>query len=409
MSVDAQLPAWAECLWTPSRYKVVRGGRGSAKSRSFASALVLQAAAGHQRVLCGREVQRAIKDSSKRLLDDEIDRLGLRSSFESTDAEIRGPHESLFLFTGIRGNAQSVKSIEGITRFWGDEASAFSQASLDTLIPTIRANDSELWFSYNPDLETDPIDAMFRADELPPGTIWREVNYDQNPWFPDVLRVEMEWDRKRDIEKYQHVWRGQYRRNSEARVFKNWTIEDFDTPVSAIHRLGADFGFSVDPSVLVRCHIEGRKLFVDYEAYMVGCEIINLPDLFRTVPEAEKWFMTADSARPETISHLRNHGFPKITSAIKGPGSLDEGVEFLKSFDIIVHPRCKHLIDELSLYSYKLDPLTAQVLPMLADRDNHIIDALRYACEGARRAVSAKPTLVFAPIPTTVTGFNRGR
>ena len=114
-------------------------------------------------------------------------------------------------------------------------------------------------------------------------------------------------------------------------------------------RLGADWGFSVDPSVLVRCHIDGRRLYVDYEAYMVGCEIDQLPDLFHGVPDAERWFITADSARPETISYMQKHGFPKINAAIKGAKSLEEGVEFLKTFDIIVHPRCQHLIDELTM------------------------------------------------------------
>jgi phage terminase large subunit len=104
------------------------------------------------------------------------------------------------------------------------------------------------------------------------------------------------------------------------------------------------------------------------------------------VPEAEKWPITADSARPETISHMRRHGFPKIMSAVKGPKSVEEGVEFLKSFDIIVHPRCVHTIDELTLYSFETDPLTGAVMPKLRDKNNNVIDALRYACEGVRRA-----------------------
>jgi len=104
-----------------------------------------------------------------------------------------------------------------------------------------------------------------------------------------------------------------------------------------------------------------------------------------TVPEAEKWPITADSARPETISYMQRHGFPKIMPAVKGARSLEEGIEFLRSFDIVVHPRCKHTIDELTLYSYKRDPLTDKVIPVLEDKDNHVIDAIRYACEGARR------------------------
>ena len=119
---------------------------------------------------------------------------------------------------------------------------------------------------------------------------------------------------------------------------------------------------------------------------MIGCEIVNLPDLFDSVPESRKWFITADSARPETISYMRSHGYPKMNAAQKGAHSVDEGIQFLQSFDIVVHPRCTHLIDELTLYSYKTDPLTGQVLPILEDKNNHLIDALRYACEGARKA-----------------------
>jgi phage terminase large subunit len=123
---------------------------------------------------------------------------------------------------------------------------------------------------------------------------------------------------------------------------------------------------------------------------MVGCEIVHTPDLFLTVPDSEKWPIVADSSRPETISHMRQNGFPKIMSAVKGPKSVEEGIEWLKSHDIIVHPRCTHTIDELTFYSYKTDPLTGKVLPILADRDNHLIDALRYACEASRRAVPKK-------------------
>ena len=219
------------------------------------------------------------------------------------------------------------------------------------------------------------------------------------PIFPAELRDEMEYDRGRDPDKYDHIWLGAYQRNSESRVFKNWRIEEFEVEPDWTLRQGADWGFSVDPACLVQCAIVGRTLYVAHEAYRVGCEIVDTPDLFMSVPGAEKWPLTADSARPETIAHMRKHGFPKITAAVKGARSLEEGVEWLKSYDIVVHPRCKHLIDELTLYSYKIDPLTAQVLPVLEDKDNHVIDALRYACEGARRAMAQKPVVV-TPIPT---------
>lgn len=402
--MQVEMPAWAAWLNEPSRYKAIRGGRGGGKSRSVGTALVLRAASRPERILCAREVQRSIKDSVKRLLDDEIERMGLREFFTSTESEIRGRNGSLFIFAGLRGNAASIKSLEGVTIAWVEEAQTISQGSLDTLVPTIRAENSEIWFTWNPDLPTDPIDAMF-ADGGPPGTVEVTVNHDDNPWFPAVLRAEMEYDRSRDPDKYAHVWLGRYRQNSEARVFRNWRVEEFDTPPNVEFRLGADFGFSIDPSCLVRCYISGTQLFVDYEAWGLGVEILALPELFRGVPDAEQWFITADSSRPETISHLRSHGFPRIRGALKGARSVEEGIEFLKGYDIVVHPRCQHLIDELTHYSYKTDSLTGDVLPVLQDKNNHMIDALRYACEGARRALNATPKVMHVSVPSMSGGF----
>jgi phage terminase large subunit len=416
---QVDLPDYASDLWQPFRHLAWYGGRGGGKSRTVATGLVLQSCERHERVLCGREFQKSIRDSSKRLIDDEIDRLGLRAAFDSTETEIRGPNDSLFLFSGIRGNASGLKSMEGLTTFWGDEAQAFSQASIDTIIPTIRREGSRLIWTWNPDLSTDPVDAMFRGENLddedkakfatPPSTIVREINYTENAWFPAVLRTEMEFVRGRDIDKYNHVWLGRYRANSEARVFKNWRVEAFDSPVGAEFRLGADFGYSIDPSCAVRCWIDGRQLFVDHEAWGLQVEIVNLPALFMTIPDAEKFWMTADSSRPETISHLRKNGFPRIAPALKGARSVEEGIEFLKSYDLVVHPRCQHLIDELTHYSYKVDSLTGQVTAVLADKDNHLIDALRYSVEGARRALSAAPQTMTVSIPSLATGFNRKR
>lgn len=405
---EVQIPEWGGVLWDDYRHLGLHGGRGGAKSRTIATALILQATERHERVLCGREVQKSIKDSVKRLLDDEIRRLGLTSVFDSVETEIRGPNDSLFLFSGIKGNANGIKSIEGITTFWGEEAQTFSQSSIDTVVPTIRAPGSRLIWSWNPDLETDPIDVLLRDPKgSPPRSIVRQVNHDENPWFPPELRAEMEWDRTRDFDKYRHIWLGEYRQNSEARVFKNWRVEDFDSPQSADFRIGADFGFSIDPSCAVRCWIDGRQIFVDHEAWGLGVEVVDLPKLFMGIPDGEKFWMTADSSRPETISHLRNNGFPRIAPAIKGARSLEEGVEFLKGYDLVIHPRCQHVIDELTHYSYKTDPLTGQVLGVLEDKNNHCIDALRYAVEGARRAMSAKPRTVSVPIPRTATAFNR--
>jgi phage terminase large subunit len=386
--VSVQLPEAFDFLFTPSRYKAAHGGRGSAKSHSFASALVIRAWEAPLRVLCSRETQRSIRDSVKRLLDDKIMTHGLSAHYRSTDTEIRGANGSLFIFAGLRNDPDAIKSIEGIDIAWVEEAHRCSARSLEILVPTIRKENSELWFTWNPENETDPVDLMFRGPNgPPPGAVIREVNYDDNPWFPDVLRREMEWDRSRDQDKYLHVWRGGYVTNSEKRVFRNWRIENISDQIGdARPYYGADWGYAVDPSVLIRVYVLGRTLYIEREAYEVGCEIDKTPALFDTIDDghARAWPITADSARPETISYIQRHGYPHIQSARKGPGSIEDGVEFLKSYDIVVHPECRHTIDELTHYSYKTDRITGETLPKLADKDNNVIDALRYALEGVR-------------------------
>jgi phage terminase large subunit len=399
-TLQIQTPEWAVPLLEGSRYKGAWGGRGSGKSHMFAE-LMIEAHIINQkrRSVCVREIQKSLNQSVKRLLETKIQDMNAGAYFEVQDVVIKSKKgDGAIIFQGMQNHtADSIKSLEGYDCAWVEEAQSLSQTSLDLLRPTIRKPDSELWFTWNPRQQSDPVDHLLRGPTPPKDAKVLKVNFTDNPWFPTVLKDEMEYDKRRDPDKYQHVWMGQYLTNSNARVFKNWKIDDFEAPADAIHRLGADWGFSVDPTTLVRCHIIGRTLYIDYEAYMVGCEIVNTPELFMTVPESEKWPIVADSARPETISHMKRNGFPKLMSAVKGPKSVEEGIEFLKNYDIVVHSRCIHTIDELSLYSYKQDPLTGKVLPVLDDKKNHVIDALRYACEAVRRSNTSKPA-IFTPI-----------
>jgi len=387
MILDIEVAEIFGPLLEPARYKGAFGGRGSAKSHFFAGQLVMRSVQKKTDAVCIRENQISLDQSVKKLIESKIASFGVDSYFKIQEREIKSIHGGIIIFTGMQNHtADSIMSLEAYDIAWFEQAEKASQKSIDLLRPTIRKEGSELWFSWNPNLPTDPIEVLLRGEDPPPGTVVVRSNWHDNPWFPEVLKIEKDYDLKRDPDKYAHIWQGEYQRNSEARVFRNWTVEDFEGRPGTIFRFGADWGFATDPSVLIRCWIEGNRLYVDHEAWMIGCEIVNLPALFQSIPEAEKWPIVADSARPETISHMRKHGFPKIFAAIKGPKSLEEGVEFLKSFDIIVHPRCTHLIDELTMYSYRTDPLTNRIVPILEDKDNHVIDALRYACEGARRA-----------------------
>lgn len=380
-------------LLKDSRYKGAKGGRGSGKSHFFAELAVEMAYRKPIDIVCIREVQLTLAQSVKKLIEAKIQQFGLGQYFDIRQTEIRSARGGVMIFRGMQDyNAESIKSLEGFDVAWCEEAQSLSKRSLELLRPTIRKESSELWFSWNPNEPDDPVEDFLCGENPPENAIVVESQYWDNPWFPKVLRDEMQFDRTRDPDKYQHVWCGAYRKRSEALVFKNWRVEDFEAPRGALHRLGADWGFATDPTVLLRAHIDGRTLYVDHEAHMVGCEIDMLPDLFDRVPDSRKFFITADSSRPETISYMRSHGFPRINSALKGSGSVEEGIEWLQSFDLVVHPRCVNLIAELKSYCYKIDRLTQQVLPILEDRNNHCIDALRYACEGARKSIKAKPT-----------------
>ena len=374
MILDIKTPRVFEPALSPARYIGIWGGRGSGKSHFFAELMIERCISEKINCVCIREVQKSLNQSVKKLLENKIESLGVSSLFEIQEAVIKGLNGSEIRFVGMQSTtADSVKSMEGVDIAWTEESQSLSQRSIDLLRPTIRKPGSQIWFSWNPDLPTDPVDVLLRGTYPPPNAIIVKANYQDNPWFPDVLQEEMEYDRMRDPDKYAHVWLGEYRSNSESRVFKNWIIEDFERPKGTIFRFGADFGFAIDPTVLVRGSVEGNRLYVDYEAVMVGCEIVSTPDLFRRIPESDKWFIIADSARPETISYLRNNGFPKINPAKKGKGSINDGVEFMRSYDIVVHPRCVELIKELTLYSYKTDPLTGAILPVFQDKNNHCI------------------------------------
>jgi phage terminase large subunit len=218
-----------------------------------------------RRSVCVREIQKSLNQSVKRLLETKIEAMNAGAYFEVQDAVIKSRKgDGAIIFQGMQNHtADSIKSLEGYDCAWVEEAQSLSQTSLDLLRPTIRKPDSELWFTWNPRQHSDPVDFLLRGPTPPKDAQVLKVNFTDNPWFPQVLKDEMEYDLRRDPDKYQHVWMGGYLTNSNTRVFKNWRVDEFDAPPDAIHRLGADWGFAVDPTTLVRCHIIGRTLYID--------------------------------------------------------------------------------------------------------------------------------------------------
>lgn len=367
-------------LFEPYRYKVYYGGRGSAKSWSFARALLSIASKQQTRILCGREIQKSIKDSVHRLLCDQIEMMGLDAHFSTVNNEIRGINGSLFLFEGLKHNINKIKSLEGIDIAWIEEAELISEDSWEVLIPTIRKPNSEIWVTFNPSDESDPTYKRFILN-TPPNTLLQKVSWRDNRWFPDVLVKEKDYLKQVDIDAYNHVWEGEVWSRSNSQVFAGkFVIDDFDETDLGTAYYGADWGFATDPTVLIKLYIKDQIMYIRQEAYGLGVETIDLPELFRKVDGSSKAIIRGDSARPEIISHLKRHGFPHMRSVEKWKGSVEDGISWIRGLKkIIIHPSCKHTIEEAKLYSYKVDRLTGDILPEIVDAHNHCWDSIRYA------------------------------
>lgn len=383
--VKVQLPIKVAFLFEPHRYKVLYGGRGGAKSYSMASALLLQAADRPMRILCAREFQISIKDSVHKLLADRIVALGLEHTYDVQRTTILGKNGSEFIFSGLKTNITKIKSMEGVDLCWVEEAETVSEESWQVLIPTIRKEGSEIWVSFNPKEEKDPTYKRF-VTSPPPECAAVEMSWSDNPWISEELLKEKDYLYRVDPEAADHVWGGKTRRATNAQVlYKKYVVEPFEPHEDwGGPYQGIDWGFATDPTTLIRCWVEeldvGANLYVEYEAYGVGVDINETPQLFDSVPNARDYVSRADNARPETISYMKQHGYPLVEAVEKWPGSVNDGVAHLRGYEkIVIHTRCVHAIEEARLWSYKVDRLTGDVLPVLVDKHQHCWDAGRYA------------------------------
>lgn len=385
MRLEIKTPRWAAPLLQPARFKGAWGGRASGKSHVMAENLVeAMVMDADLRAVCIREVQKSLKFSAKQLIEDKIERMGVGHMFDVQAIEIRRKGGSgVCIFQGMQDHtADSIKSLEGFRIAWVEEAQALSEKSLRLLRPTMRAPGAELWFSWNPDQPDDAVDRFLRGQNPPDGAIVVRANWQDNPWLPDEMRAEIEHDRKGDQETYAHVWLGDYNTRSDAQVFSGrYQVEEFtprpgwDGPY-----FGADWGFAVDPTVLVKCWIapDGR-VAIEKESGKVGLDIDRTGELWaRDIPEAQAQVIRSDSARPETISYLQRHGWPRVTGVDKWKGSVEDGVDWLRAKGLLIHPQCERATREARLYRYKTNK-AGDVLPQINDAENHIIDAVRYA------------------------------
>ena len=370
------------------RYRVFRGGRGSGKSFQVAKMLAILGAIQPLTILAAREFQNSVKRSFHAELKNAIKSDDWLSAEYDVGIDYlrHRTNGTEFLFVGLRNNIDSVKSTAHIDICVVEEAETVPHASWIDLLPTVRAASSEVWIIYNQRRRDSWVAQTFDTDALPPRTAIAELNYSDNPWFPSVLEEQRAHDRETiDPSLYAHIWEGAYYEQSDAQVFagkfKAGTFEvadDWDGPYFAV-----DFGFSQDETAAVKCWVYDGTLYIEHELYEKRLELdATAAAMIEALPGVEKHVVRGDNARPESISYLKRHGIPRIVACEKGKGSVEDGVEFIKSFkQVIIHPRCSNTLKEFDLYSYKIDRHSGDILPVLIDKFNHAIDAIRYALE----------------------------
>ncbi|WP_273397022.1 PBSX family phage terminase large subunit [Actinobacillus porcinus] len=366
------------------------GGRGSAKTQTFAK---MTAVVAYQRamqgdsgvILCGREFMNSLEDSSLEEIKQAIkSEPWLADFFEIGEKYVRTKCGRIsYIFTGLRHNLDSIKSKARILLAWIDEAESVSEMAWRKLLPTVRESGSEIWLTWNPEKKGSATDLRFRQYQDESMAIV-EMNYSDNPWFPDVLEQERLRDKSRlDDATYRWIWEGDYLEQSEAQIFRDKFQElefkpngDFSGPY-----FGLDFGFAKDPTAGIKCWIFNGDLYIEYEAGKVGLELDDTAQyLVDRLPDVQTHMMRADSARPESISYLKRNGLPRIDGVKKWQGSVEDGIAHIKSYGkVYIHPRCRQTLNEFRLYSYKVDRLSGDILPVVVDEHNHYIDALRYA------------------------------
>jgi len=394
--IDLEFPEeLAFILNTPMRYKVLYGGRAGVKSHSFARGSIIKALESKKRILCTRNYQNSIADSVHKLLENLIYKYKLDKWFKVTDKSITNYLGSEFIFKGLERSIDEIRSLEDIDICWIEEAASVTKKSWEILIPTIRAKDSEIWIGFNPDEKRDFTYQNFVINPRA-RSIVKKTYYFENPFLQETSRLDAEECKLKDPDSYRNIWLGYPKTRNDAQIFKGkWEKKEFKTP--ELHEMeynrfffGADWGFSLNPTALIRFFIQNRCLFIEYEAFGVGVDLNDLSKLFCSIPEARKWPIKADNSRPETISYMAQEYDPErdekgfnVTGAKKWPGCVEDGIEYIKSFDMIyIHPRCVNMLDEAHYYSYKQDKTTEEILPIIIKEHDHGWDAIRYGLDG---------------------------
>lgn len=391
----AEFPAKLKCLFEPeeARYRILYGGRGGSKSWNVARALLLKAGKNPLRILCAREFQTSIRDSVHKLLSDQIVTLGLESFYEITQNSIRGINGSEFSFVGLKNNVANVKSYEGVDICWVEEAQTVSALSWNILIPTIRKEKSEIWITFNPELESDETYQRFVLNP-PENSVVQKINWSDNPWFPETLKLEKDALQARDIEAYNTVWEGICRQTVDGAIFAKEiqmaelqgriTKVPYDAtkPVHAIF----DLGWSDATAIWFLQFIGMETRLIKYAEFTqttmsnILAKMQSFGYVYDTLwlpHDAENKTLAAAGMSIEEI--VRNSGYK---TRIIGKTPIVDSINAARTifpncyFDRV---NCDEGLKCLRHYRYEVDPDTKQFSKTpLHDQYSHGADAFRY-------------------------------
>ena len=389
----AEFPHKLQILFQKSRYKVLYGGRGGAKSWGVARALLIQGAQKPIRILCAREYQTSIKDSVHKLLCDQIAALGLDTFYEITQAQIRGKNGSEFNFVGLKNNVANVKSYEGVDICWVEEAQTVSRHSWNVLIPTIRKENSEIWVTFNPELETDETYQRFVVNP-PEDCLIAKINWSDNPWFPETLRQEKDALKARDPASYATVWEGVCRRTVDGAIFaKEMEMAELEEritrvpydPIKPVHAV-FDLGWADNTAIWF-------IQFIGMEIRVIRYLEANQQTISWYLAEMQKYGYVYDTlwlphdAQNKTLA-ANGRSIEEIVRAAGYQVRIIEKVPVLDSINAArtIFPKCwfDRINTDAGLqclrhYRYDVDPETGQFSKKpLHDIYSHGADAFRY-------------------------------
>lgn len=373
------------------REAAVYGGRFSMKSHTVARILLIRAREKKTRILCAREFQNSIADSSHQLLADLINLYNF-TDFKVTDKTIINTVTgSDFLFKGLHRNEQSVKSTEGIDIAWIEEAQTITKDSIEILTPTVRKPGSQLIYTYNRLLENDPVHQRL-VIEGRPNTIIINVNYDialKYGVMPDVIKNEMEDDKENRPSLYKHKWLGEPS-SLERKVYTGWKVIEELPHEARLVRRGLDFGFTNDPTAIISIYQYNGGYIIDEELYRKGMLNNQIAEFLNNLPHPGT-MVVADSAEPKSIAEIRLHGVNVIP--VNKIGGIDStgnrksfknyAIDYVKQQPISVTQRSQNILAEYASYLYREDK-EGKILNEPEDGHDHAMDAILYGFHSLR-------------------------